>query len=143
MGKLTAIVTYYSRYTSVNKLPILLSFVLENEVAVNAIIRKPTLKEWKGCVDFNNDTFISEELMLQFDMEYKVADASLPKNVIVNNTGFVRPHTTFSAGAHIVLIDRGYNSATMKTESEVTAATLSDTHVYDCFTRSVTTPKSL
>ena len=34
VGKLTAIVTYYTRYTSVNKLPILLSFGLGNEVAV-------------------------------------------------------------------------------------------------------------
>ena len=80
--------------------------------------------------------------MLQFDMEYKVADASLPKNVIVNNTGFVRPHTTFSAGAHIVSIDRGYNSTIMKTESEGTAATISDTYVDGCFTHSVTSPKS-
>ena len=44
MGKLTAIVTYYTQYTSVNKLPILLSFGLRNEVAVNAIIWTPTLK---------------------------------------------------------------------------------------------------
>ena len=64
VGKLTAIVTYYIRYTSVNNLPILLSFGLGNEVAVNTIIGKPTSKEWKGCVDFSNDTFTSEELML-------------------------------------------------------------------------------
>ena len=64
VGKVTAIVTYYTRYTSVNKLPILLSFGLGNEVAVNTIIGKPTSKEWKGCVDFSNDTFTSEELML-------------------------------------------------------------------------------
>ena len=44
MGKLTAIVTYYTQYTSVNKLPILLSFGLGNEVAVNARIGKPTFK---------------------------------------------------------------------------------------------------
>ena len=121
VGKLTAIVTYYTRYTSVNKLPILLSFGLGNEVAVNAIIGKPTLKEWKGCVNFNNDTFTSEELMLQFEMEYKVADAGLPRNVIFDNTGFVRPHAALSAGAHIVSMDRDSNSATMKTESEVIA----------------------
>ena len=57
VGKLTAIVTYYTRYMSVNKLPIFLSFGLGNEVAVNAIIGKATLKERKGYVDFNNDTF--------------------------------------------------------------------------------------
>ena len=81
--------------------------------------------------------------MLQFDMEYKVADAGLPEKVIFDNTGFVRPHTTFSAGAHIVSIDRSYNSATMKTESEITAATISDKLVDDYFIRSITTPKSL
>ena len=43
-GKLNTIVTYYTRYTSVNKLPILLSFGLGKEVAVNAIIGKSTLK---------------------------------------------------------------------------------------------------
>ena len=64
VGKLTDIVTYYIRYTSVNNLPILLSFGLGNEVAVNTIIGKSTLKELKGCVDFSNDPFISEELML-------------------------------------------------------------------------------
>ena len=81
--------------------------------------------------------------MLQFDMEYKVIDTGLPKNVIFDSTGFVRPHTTLSTGAHIVSIDRGNNSATMKTESEVTASTIYDTHVDGCFTRSVTTPKTL
>ena len=38
VGELTAIVAYYTRYTSVNKLPIFLSLGLGNEVAVNAII---------------------------------------------------------------------------------------------------------
>ena len=140
-GNLITIVTYYTRYTSINKLPIFLSFELGNEIAVNAIIGKPTVREWKCCVDFNNDTFTSEELMLQFDMEYKVADSGLPKNVIFDNTGFVRPYTTFSAGAHIVSIDRGYNSTTMNIESEIIDATISDTHVDGCFTRSVTTPQ--
>ena len=81
--------------------------------------------------------------MLQFDMEYKVIDTGLPKNVIFDSTGFVRPHTTLSTGAHIVSIDRGNNSATMHTESDNTAATISGTHMYGCFTHSVTTPKHL
>ena len=103
VGKLTAFVTYYIRYTSVDKLPILLLFGLGKEIAANAIIGKPTLKEWKGYLDFNKHTFIFEELMLQFDMKYKVTDAGLPKNVIFDSTGFVRPYTTFSAG-HTSLI---------------------------------------
>ena len=84
-GKLTAIVIYYTRYTSIDKFLILLSFGLGNEVAVNAIIGKPALKESKDCVDFNKDIFTSEKLMLQFNMEYKVAYTGLPKNVIFDN----------------------------------------------------------
>ena len=83
VGKLTTIVTYYTRHTSVNNLPILFSFGLGNEVAVNAIIGKPMLKEWNGCVNFNNDTFTSDHLMVQLDMEYKVADAGLPKKYYI------------------------------------------------------------
>ena len=143
VGKLTAFVTYYTRYTSVDKLPILLSFGLGKEIAANAIIGKPTLKEWKGCVDFNKGIFTSEELTLQFDMEYKAADAGLPKNVTFDSTQFIRPHTTFSAGEYIVSIDRGNTSATMHTESDITAATISGTHMYGSFTHSFTTPKHL
>ena len=94
-------------------------------------------------MNFNNDTFTSEELMLQFDMEYKVADAGLPEKVIFDNTGFVRPHTTFSAGTYIVSIDRDYNSTNMKTEPKVTGATISIIYVDGCFTRSVAIPKYL
>ena len=78
--------------------------------------------------------------MVQLDMEYKVADAGLPKNVIFDNTGFIIPHTKITTGAHIVSIDRGDNSATMKTKSEVAAATIFDTRVDGCFIRSITTP---
>ena len=65
------------------------------------------------------------------------------KNIIFNNTGFVRPHIKFSAKAHIVSIDRGDNSVIMKTKSDITAATISDTHVDGCFIRSITASKSL
>ena len=97
----------------------------------------------KGCVNFNKDIFTSEEVMLQFDMEYKVVDAGLPKNIIFDSTEFVIPHTTLSSGAHVVSIDRGNNSIPIHTESDVIAATISDTHMDGCFTHSVNTPKAL
>ena len=125
MDKLTTIVAYYTRYKSIDKLLIHLSFGLENEVAVNAIIGKPTLREWRHCVDFARDIFISEELMLQFDMEYKVIDGGLPKDIIFDNTVYVRPRTMYSAGSHMVSIDRGDNSATINTESNDEAPTIS------------------
>ena len=43
--KITAVVTYCTRYTAIDKLPIFLSFELGNEIAENAIIGKPTLKD--------------------------------------------------------------------------------------------------
>lgn len=73
-GKLTTLVTYYTRYTSSDKLPILLLFGLGKGVAVNAIIGEPTLKEWKGVIYFVRDCFTSIELILTFDMEYKMAN---------------------------------------------------------------------
>ena len=94
-------------------------------------------------MDFSKDIFISEELMLQFDMEYKVADAGLPKNIIFDSTGFVRPHSIYSTGAHIVSIDRGDNSTTVYTDSNDKAATISNTHMDGYFTRSITTLKTL
>lgn len=42
VGKLTALVTYLTRYTSIDNDPITLSFGLGNEIAVNAIVGKPT-----------------------------------------------------------------------------------------------------
>ena len=136
VGKLTTIVAYYIRYKSIGKLSLLLSFGLGNEVAVNAIIGKPTLKELKDCVDFVKDICTSEELMLQFDMKYKVVIRWSAKII-------VRPHTTYSAGLHIVSIDKWNNSATMHTESNDKAETISGTYMDGCFTRSVTTPKYL
>jgi len=110
MAKLTAMVTYYTRYRSIDKLHILLSFGLGKEVAVNAIIGQPTLKEWKCCVDFARDIFTSEELQLLFDMSYKIADLGLPKDVIFGSTSVVCPKQQCTAGLHIVSIDRYDNS---------------------------------
>ena len=65
MGKLTAMVTYYTRYRSIDKISILLLFGLGKEVAVNAIIGKPTIDEWKGCVDFTRDIFTRTEVIIR------------------------------------------------------------------------------
>ena len=143
VGNLTVIVTYCTRYKSIDKFPILLLFGLGNEVTVNTIIRKPTLIEWKGCVNVARDIFTFEELMLQFDMEYKEVDAGLPKYVISYSAGFFRPRTTYLTGSHIISSDRGYNSTTIHTESHDKVATISDTHMDGCFTRSVTKSEAL
>ena len=43
-GTVTSLVTYVTRYNNSDEKPILLSFSLRKDVAVNAIIGKPTLK---------------------------------------------------------------------------------------------------
>ena len=85
------LVAYHTRYKSINNLPILLFFGLGKEVAVIAIIGKPTLKEQKECVDCSRVVFTSEELRLSSDMSYKMADMGLPKDVIFDSTSFVCP----------------------------------------------------
>lgn len=37
---------------------------------------------------FAKDIFTSEELMMQFDMKYKVKDADLSNDVIFDSTGY-------------------------------------------------------
>ena len=134
-GKLTALVTYLTRYTTIDNQPITLSFGLGNEVAVNAIIGKPTLKAWKGCIDFASNTFTSEALRLSFDMEYKMADSGLPKSVVFDSTGFVRPKTSGQIGAFVLSVDRETNSATYDTT--LTSDTVTESQIDGCLTRVV------
>ena len=94
-GKLTVIVTYYTRYKSIDKIPLLLTFGLGKRFSVNAIVRKPTLKEWKGCINFARDVLTVKELRLLFDMEYTNDDAGLPPGVIFYSTGFVYLKTEY------------------------------------------------
>ena len=136
IGKLTALVTYYTRYSFADKTPVFLSFGLGSEVAVNAIVGKPTLKAWKGCIDFASDTFTSENLRLAFAMEYKMADTGLPKDIIFDSTSFVRPRQTTQVGAFVVSIDRGNNSAT--TDDSITENSVVESQVNGCLTRVVT-----
>ena len=117
-------------------MPVLLSFGLGKEVSVNAIIGKPTLKEWKGCVDFARDIFTCEELRVSFYMKYQMADLGLSKDVLFDSANFIRPTSVSAVGAHIVSIDRNSNDATV--DSSKISDVISDTHTGGVFTRTVT-----
>ena len=135
-GKLTALVTYLTRYTTaVDKKPVTISFGLSNEVAVNAIVGKPTLKLWKGCIDFSTDTFTSEVLQLSFSMEYKMADTGLPSSVVFDSTKFVRPKAPDKVESYVLSIDMENSSATYDTT--VTGNTVVEAEVNGCITRTV------
>ena len=129
-------VTYYTRYTTIDNIPILLSFGLGKEVAVNAIIDKPKLKEWKGCIEFERYLFSCGELRMPFAMEYKMADLGLNDEVKFDSTRFVRPKSVSSIGAHLISIERDTSDA--KVVSEDMSDVISDTHTGGIFTRTVT-----
>lgn len=142
-GKLTAMVTYFTRYTDSCSRPVTISFGLGRDVAVNAIVGKPTLKSWKGCIDFASDTFTSEELKLTFSMDYKMADTGLPPDVVFDSTSFIRPKKTpvNSAGVMVVSIDRKSNSAT--TLPKLDTPVVTESQINGCLQRCVTHPAVL
>ena len=53
--------------------------------------------------------FTLEELILSFDMSYKMADMGLPKDVRFDSSSFVRPKQQCIASAHVLSIDRDNN----------------------------------
>ena len=142
-GKLTAMVTYFTRYMDISSWPVVISFGLGHDVAVNAIVGKPTLKSWKGCIDFSSDTFTSEELKLTFSIDYKMADTGLPQDVVFDSTSFIRPKRTptNSAGVMVVSIDRKSNSAT--TLPGLDAPVVTESQLNGCLQRVVTHPAVL
>ena len=133
-------VSYYTRYKSSKGIPVYLSFGFCSDVAVNAIVGKRILKEWKGCIDFVGNIFTSEELMLSFDIECKMAYTGIPSDIVFDSTSCVRPRQENTAGAHIVSIDRNDNSATthqMQSENIIT-----EDIINGCITRTVKQGKS-
>ena len=72
-SKLSAVVTYMTRYTDDNGKPITLSFGLGDDVTVNAIIGIPTFRAWKLILDISENRAISKLLSIFFDLDYKHA----------------------------------------------------------------------
>ena len=126
---------------TLDKIPVGVSFGLGKDIAVNAIIGKPTLKEWTGCIDFVDDIFTSVELNLSFNMEYKMADTGLPSNIMFDSTKFVRPKPDQPFIAQIVSIDRDTNIASVSDKNN--NPTIIDNHVNGCMTRVVTVNKQM
>ena len=80
-GKLTAIVTYKTRYVYENYKSVNLSFGLFRDVAVNAIIGKPTLKTWRCIVKSDSDYLISIQIHTKFPMTYKIVNSGMPPSI--------------------------------------------------------------
>lgn len=94
-GKLTAIVTYYTRYT-VNGEALTISFGLGDSIAVNGIIGLPTLREWKMVLDIDEGIAYSKLLNLRWNMEFIDASQGLPQGVSFTEKDFVPPNRSLA-----------------------------------------------
>ena len=66
--KLTAVVTYKTRYTDNYGKPITLSFGLGKAIKMNAIIGLPIFKQWKIILDLNTNRATSNHLGVYLDL---------------------------------------------------------------------------
>ena len=97
-GKLTAVVRYKSCYTDVNGDPILISFGLGKDVAVNAIVGIPFIKQWGLVLNFPKAQIESELTNVIFDMVFKEAKPGLPNSIQFDYSHFRRPGITTAVG---------------------------------------------
>ena len=71
--KLTAVVTYKTRYTDNYSKPITLSFGFGKAIKVNAIIGLPIFKQWKIILDLDTNRATSKHLGVYFDLCFQHA----------------------------------------------------------------------
>ena len=90
VNKLTAVVRYYTPYTTKDGKPVLLSFGLGSNVAVRTIIGLPTLKAWGGVMDFVGNKFIANNLQKRFDLVYEETQQGLPPGASFSEYDFQR-----------------------------------------------------
>lgn len=94
-GKLTAVVTYYTRYKNDGK-AVTISFGLGDSIAVNGIIGLPTLREWKMVLDIDEGIAYSKLLNLKWSMEFIDASQGLPEGVVFSEKDFVPPNRSLA-----------------------------------------------
>ena len=71
-----------------NKKTVIISFGLGKYVAVNAIIRKLTLKKWRANTDFDEYFWVSKQLNTKFALKCRIAKSGMPVTVKLNNKYF-------------------------------------------------------
>ena len=81
-GKLTAIITYKTRYTKPCGSPVFLKFGLGEDIKVNAIIGIPQLKIWELLINLKENKCVSPYFNLWFPIEFNNAATGLPPNVL-------------------------------------------------------------
>lgn len=117
-GRLTAVVTYLTRY-SIDNTPQTISFGLGNSIAVNGLIGLPQLKKWKMILDFDTNTASSKNIKLSWIMEFVDAARGLPSQVHFDSSKFVRPHQTSTEGTSLTKIFKVTTAPTPPTSGSV------------------------
>ena len=90
-SKLSAVVTYKTRYTDVKEDMVLLSFGLGEAIWVNAIIGLPTLRSWKMVMDIDKNQVNFKTLNRYFDLSYHHVATGLPSGITFSSDNFIRP----------------------------------------------------
>ena len=90
-GKLTAVVTYATRYKLPNGEYATVKFGLGKDITVNAIVGIPTIKLLKLVLDLDDHRCLSKVLGIWFPFVYADAAPRLPPGVTFDEKSFVRP----------------------------------------------------
>ena len=94
IGKLTAIVRYFTPFTHENGTPILLSFGLGRDISVRAIIGVPTLKSWGSAIHVGDSQLRCPTLNKTFPLSYMPVTPGLPDGINFTAADFRRPSAT-------------------------------------------------
>ena len=92
-NKLIAVVTYRTPYIDQKGKPVTLSFGLGENVSVRTIIGLPTLKAWKGVIDFVQNKMIAHTIGRRFNLMFEETKQGLPEGVQFQSRDFKRPPT--------------------------------------------------
>ena len=97
-GKLTAVITYKTRYRDDKGKTLTLSFGLGASIQVNAIIGLPTLRKWKMVLDIDGGIASSKLINCYFDLKFQHAATGFPDGIVFDPSTFVRPNKTIGTG---------------------------------------------
>ena len=97
-GKLTAVVTYKTRYMDEQGKRLTLSFGLGAAIRVNAIIGLPTLRKWKIVLDIDGKIASSKLINCYFDLKFQHAATGFPEGITFDPSSFVRPNQLTGTG---------------------------------------------
>ena len=97
-NKLTAVVTYKTRYCNLDGKPMNISFGLGESISVNAIIGLPTLKEFKMVLDVDSGIATSKLLNKDFKLSFQHAASGFPDGIVFDKVDFLRPRRPTPTG---------------------------------------------